>query len=261
MTEDVNWGAWAEEPGPEDAQGEVVDAEFVENPGVEEDPLENVGVPAAIDSQPIAALLHRYKHECDLVVSRAKTITVIRDDETNTRAADWAVQTKRKVKDLEELRKRIVTPYNNYLTQVNRFFKLYTDPLGQAEAYLARLLGGYRQFQENEAKRIKAEQDAEARKIQKQLEDEAREAAKKDVHYEPAPVVVPVAPEVQRVTRVSGGSTSQRKDWTFEVEDESKVDREFLMLNEKKLREHIKGGLRNTPGVRIYEEFTTRIRA
>jgi hypothetical protein len=250
---------WAGEtpPGPVQEDGEVVNAEFV----VEEDPLEAVGVPATIDSQPIAALLHRFKTECDLVVARAKTLTVIRDPDTNTLASEWAVQAKHKVKELEELRKRIVTPYNTYLTQVNRFFKLYSDPLGQAADYLARLLGNYRQFQENEARRIKAEQEAEARKIQAQLEAEAKEAAKKDVHYEPAPVVAPVAPDVQRVTRVAGGSTSQRKDWTFEVEDESLIDREFLMLNEKKLREYIKGGLRNTPGVRIYEEYTTRIRA
>ncbi|CAO0822444.1 conserved hypothetical protein [Desulfarculales bacterium] len=255
--EEFNWDNLNGEERGAEPEGKVVDAEFE----VEEDLLEAVGVPATIDSQPIAALLHRFRTECDLVVGRAKTLTVIRDPDTNATAAEWAVQTKRKIKDLEELRKRIVTPYNIYLTQVNRFFKLYSDPLGQAEAYLSRLLGNYRQYQENEAKRIQAEQEAEARKIQKQLEDEAREAAKKDVHYEPAPIVAPVAPEVQKVTRVAGGSTSQRKDWTFEVEDESKIDREFLMLNEKKLREHIKGGLRTTPGVRIYEEYTTRIRA
>jgi hypothetical protein len=265
MTEDVDWGAWAEEDSPKEVPqsegyGSTREAEFVEE-AAPVDPLAFAGVPVAIDPQPIAALLHRFKQECDLTISRAKTITIVRDPETNLTVSEWAVQTRKMAKELEELRKRIVTPYNTYLTQVNRFFKLYTDPLGQTETYLRRLLDGYRQFQENEALRITAEQEAQARKIQKQLEEEAKAAKEKDVHYEPAPVVAPVAPEVQKVTRTSGGSTSQRKDWVFEVEDESLIDREFLMLNEKKLREHIKGGLRNTPGIRIYEEFTTRIRA
>jgi|GEM_PF-2400646 len=259
--EEFDWGATptpglAAEAPESEGYGNARETTFVQ-----EDPLEKIGLPDIIDSQPVAAMLAVFQQECNLTAQRAKTITIIRDPETNAKAADWAVETKKLLKRLEELRKKIVGPYNSYLTQVNGFFKLYTEPLMQAETYLSRQLGNYRQFQENEARRIKAEQEAETRKIQKQLEDEAAAAKAKDIHYEPAPIVAPVAPEIQRVTRTSGGSTSQRKDWTFEVENESLIDREFLMLNEKKLREHIKGGLRNTPGVRIFEEFTTRIRA
>jgi hypothetical protein len=269
MTNEIDWGAWAEEsPSPESGEGHgpTATAGFVDEaaPVDEEDfstPEVTPPPPAVLDPQPTKALVTLFKTEFELTLQRARTITVIRDEGTNHLATKWAGQVKKLYKRLEELRKGIVGPPNEFLREVNAAFKPFTEPLQAAEKHLSKLLGNYRLFLENEALRIQAEQEAEARRIQKQLEAEAKAAAKRDVHYEPAPIVAPVAPVVPKVTRTSEGSASHRRDWTFAVENPDAVPREYLVVDEKRIREAVKNGVREIPGVKIFEEYVTQIRA
>lgn len=86
------------------------------------------------------------------------------------------------------------------------------------------------------------EQAAEAAR---RAEEEARTAA-------PLPIA---APAVVAPARLEGGgaSVSVRKRWTFEVVDEAQVDRRFVKLDTAAVRAAIREGLRESPGLRIYQ--------
>ncbi len=85
-----------------------------------------------------------------------------------------------------------------------------------------------------------------------------REAKKKGIE---APVVTaPVMPERERVTRTETGSSYQTKRWTFEIVDQEKVPRDYLMVDNEKIRKAVQGGIRSIPGVKIFEKVVTSFR-
>lgn len=50
------------------------------------------------------------------------------------------------------------------------------------------------------------------------------------------------------------------KTWTFDLEDLSEVPREYLVLDETKVRAAIKEGARHIPGIRIYQKESISLR-
>lgn len=62
------------------------------------------------------------------------------------------------------------------------------------------------------------------------------------------------------VMEVDDGKLSQVTSWTFELEDLSKVPQEFLTLDEKKVKEKIKKGIREIPGLKIFEKTNVTMR-
>lgn len=108
----------------------------------------------------------------------------------------------------------------------------------------------------------KAEMEALAKKAEEERIEAIRkaeeEAAKNAVQ---APVVVaPVVQEAPKVTRTEVGSSSQRKVWTFEIINAAEVPVEYKVIDEQKIRDAIKMGTREIPGVRIFEETKTVFR-
>ncbi|MDI6852924.1 MAG: hypothetical protein QME75_04880, partial [Deltaproteobacteria bacterium] len=81
-------------------------------------------LPAAeFDTQRALAHVLRFEQEVKLLVARAKTLTVVQNDEERDLAAEWGAQAKKLYKRLEELRHTYVDPHNKYLREVNNFFK------------------------------------------------------------------------------------------------------------------------------------------
>ncbi len=122
-----------------------------------------------------------------------------------------------------------------------------------------------REKEEAEA-RERGAKKAELDRLAKKAEEErleairkAEEEAKKNEVQAPV-VVAPVVQEAPRVTRTESGSASQRKVWTFEVVDASAIPREYLMVDEKKVRDSVRMGTRSISGIRIYEDVTTVFR-
>jgi hypothetical protein len=50
--------------------------------------------------------------------------------------------------------------------------------------------------------------------------------------------------------------------WMFEIVDRNAIPREFLMPDDKKIRQYVKAmkGAGEIPGIRIYEDKTARVR-
>src|SRR5512147_3130173 len=77
-----------QEPAPMEEEPEVEPADLVPAP---------TGLPAlpTFDTAAAAAMLERITQEFNLMVERAKKITIIKDNETNELAVRWASQAKK----------------------------------------------------------------------------------------------------------------------------------------------------------------------
>lgn len=62
------------------------------------------------------------------------------------------------------------------------------------------------------------------------------------------------------VIQVEDGNLKAKKEWNFYIEDFDQIPKNYLVVDEKKIKEAIKAGIRNIPGIKILEEETTSMR-
>jgi hypothetical protein len=221
--------------------------------------------------------------EADLLEQQANKMIVATQDDVAA-ATNLLSIIKTSEKALEEQRTFLVKPLNDHVKTINNRFKLYSQPLERATTVLKnKILHFNREMQrlreEELAKRRKAEaeerarQEAEARRIREEAEAAAAaEALATGKPYE-APVietpqfVAPPAPppapsyQVQKTVRADLGTATAKKKWTYEIEDENLIPREYMTADLKKIGAVVKAGIRNIPGVRIFEEDTLQVRS
>jgi hypothetical protein len=135
--------------------------------------------------------------------------------------------------------------------KINDLFKTLAAPLLEADALIRRKVSDYRFAQAEIARK---EQDRLNKLAAQQQARLAKKAEKRGV--EAPKIVAPVVPPPP--TRV--GNLSTRKVWKFTVTDETKVPREYLVVDETKIRKFVAAGVREIPGVNIYQEEETVIR-
>lgn len=98
---------------------------------------------------------------------------------------------------------------------------------------------------------------------QRKADAEAAEKARREAALfdEPAPVAAPtIVRDVARVVTSTGTKATASTYWKGDVEDPTKIPREYLMPNQAAIDAAVKGGIRDIPGVRIYETVRTSIR-
>jgi hypothetical protein len=115
-----------------------------------------------------------------------------------------------------------------------------------------------REQQEQEA-RDRARREAEERQLQQAIAAEERGDNRTAEFLMKVPVI-PEAIEMPAGPQRLSGVTYVEK-WTYEVKDESLIPREFLMVNESKLRKHVElmRESANVPGVEVFPVKSTRI--
>lgn len=179
--------------------------------------------------------------------------------------ANLLVQLKAKIKAVEERRSFFVKPLNDHVREINNLFKGLMEPLIKGERILKEKL---LQRQAEERKRMEEERRA-AEKAAREAEEAARAArllaareqtvqAEEKAHEATAAAgearsMVPLALPMPASKKVGGGSITSRKVWRFEVVDLKLVPRSMLKLDEPAVREAIKLGAREVPGLRIYQ--------
>ena len=62
------------------------------------------------------------------------------------------------------------------------------------------------------------------------------------------------------IMEVDDGKMTAKKSYTFEIEDVTIIPTKYLKLDEKKVKEDIKMGVRNIPGIKIKEETNLTMR-
>jgi hypothetical protein len=250
----------------------------------------------ALDMDVIRPKFEDYKAEAIRIVTEANALTVHDDDSLNI-AVMLGGNAKKIGKVIDAKRKGIIAEPQDFVKSVNGLCKMIMDNLDEAERVAKQKIGQYqakieleRRKQEEAARKAadelqakllaeakeanrkimedvvrKAEEAAKARGEVNQVEIEAarkkaeEEAAKHEIQ---APTVLaPVFQEAPKVTRTDTGTSAyQRKAWTFEVMDASLVPAEYKIVDEQLIKDAVKMGAREIPGVRIFEETKTVFR-
>jgi hypothetical protein len=204
---------------------------------------------------------------------------------TSQSESEQAMLTVKQLKKLENAvekrRKELVDPLNTQVKQINAYVKAMMQPLDSADSHVRQQLIGWEKKLDQERRAAQARLDAEkkARDESERIErlkreadenlaasmfggesdpweDEQRKAEedrKKFVAQQERDA------EQRRIaeTRVKG----TQKVWTFNLIDAAQVPREFLVVDERKIREAVKAGARDIPGVSIFEDTKISVRS
>lgn len=174
-------------------------------------------------------------------------------------AGEWLKTVKGLLKKIEDARTRITKPINESLREVNNQARQQSQPLLDAELAIKRSMGAYTSELERLRREEQRRADEAARREQEKLQAQAAKAVasgkmEKAEHLEHRAASV-VAPVIQReAPKVSGITT--REFWKFEVTDPSVVPREYMSVDETKIRkvvQALKGDAR-IAGVRVYPD-------
>jgi len=177
--------------------------------------------------------LREIEKEISPLVKTANEIVV-----NNEKDVDNASEFLKKIRDTEKAfetkRTELTKPINQSLKNINDMFKRATMPLAEARNLVSRKILDWKLIES--AKRAKEEE--RRRKIQ--------EAHEKKGHQVSAPAYV--APVENKI-----GNVQTVKRWTFEVIDFSKIPEKFKIVDELGIKESIRNGTREIPGIRIYQ--------
>jgi hypothetical protein len=145
--------------------------------------------------------------------------------------------------ELDSKRQFFSKPLYDQMRRINAYFDQYLKPIEEADKILRQKIVQYRALKWEEFK---------------QQEKEIYERIKDELGSTELPPVV-VTPTLAKNEVVSGGEVTFRivKKWV--VEDESKLPREYLKPDEKKIAEAVKKG-EEIPGVKVYTEEEPQVK-
>lgn len=184
-------------------------------------------------------------------VAEAQKIEVNNDEDLEL-ATGYLANVKKRFKRIEEIRKEWVQPLNDQVKKLNNLFKSQQAPLQEVEGIIKKKLVTYQQEQERKALEARKKAEEEAKK-------KAEEAKKKGEE----PEVKPIMTEAPKSSvRTSAGTSSFKKVWTFEIVDETKIPREFLIPDEKAIRKAVldSAGQVSIEGVRVFQDTQVAVR-
>jgi len=167
------------------------------------------------------------------LITKAKSMEVKTELESK-HANNLLLECKKYFKIAEDRRKFFVKPLQDHVKTINDLFKVITSPLKEVEAILKDKLLGW----------VRIEQ---ARKAQE--EKEKREITSSFLETDTSNVPVTVN-EKPKVTIDSGlGKSFTKKVWKWKVADESKIPKEYWILDEKKINGLLRAHSKNVHGV------------
>jgi uncharacterized membrane protein YgaE (UPF0421/DUF939 family) len=208
-----------------------------------------------LDLEPVKRALAPYEAIIDQALEEALAVTVIDNEEGLKWAVEAAGEAKRLNNELEAYRKETTKPAWNYKKTVDGLAKHYTDKLARLEAHLKRVMGQYQAKKELERRKAQEAARTASAQLQEKINQEAAAAG-----VEAPQVTPPAVVTAKETVRTETGTASFKTEWKFEIEDETKLDREYLMPNLAKIRADVKAGQRDIPGVRIWEEKGVSLR-
>lgn len=231
--------------------------EFIEIHGPGNQPVqypEATTVPAVLD---IRVAKYKFDKYLDMVTEmvEAARVHAVTDMASNETAVAMVGQAKAIAKKIDKMKTNIVDEPHLFVKAVYGIAKQYTEKLLDIERNLKPKINLFQVGQQRVRIEAQRRADEEAAKLQKLIDQESKAAG-----LEPVVVAAPVIPAAV-VTRTDNGSASLRKVWTWHLVDLIDVPNDYKMLNEKVVNQAVKSGIRNIPGIEIYEESQTVIRA
>lgn len=195
-------------------------------------------------------------------ISQIALVNEITNDQELEQAIELLGNIKAKFKEVEAARKELTKPLLDHKKTIDNKFKKIQQPLSENEKKLKVVILNYRQKKEAEALRQLQERQEQQRLLaeaEKQRQEESEERGVETM----APIAVPVvqAPVAAPTTIISdSASASFKKVWTYEIQDPRQIPMNYWMINEKEIKTAIRSGIREIPGIRIYQEDSLAIR-
>lgn len=162
-------------------------------------------------------------------------------------------------RQIEEAEKAITKPMNDALKAARDLFRAPRAAADKAESLIKRAILTYQQEQSRIQAEAQRKADESARKEREKLAEQARkaEAAGKtekaeEIQQRAAAVVAPIV----QVSPPKIAGMSTREVWKFEVTDAAMVPREYMVVDETRIRKVVQALKSdcNIPGVRVYKE-------
>lgn len=201
--------------------------------------------------------------ETAVIVSSASALK-IRTNVSYELAANELKRIKGAAARLEEVRKSITQPMDRAKQAVMDFFREPAKQLTDAEGVIKREMGVYLADVERKRKEQEALAEAAAAAERARLEAAATKAYQSGAMEEAQEItkqvcMVVAAPAVKEAPKVAG--ISPREVWSFQITDPALVPREYLVIDEVKIRKMVNIFKQDSsiPGVRAYS--TTNIAA
>lgn len=239
-----------------------------------------------------------HKAELERMIKEAGTLEV-RDQATDQQAVEYGTQAQTLIKTIKSELKRLIETKEieevlSFVSQARNIAKNYIDPLEVIKKDMVTKRD--RWLAEERRKQAEAEDRArkEAAELQEKLRLEARERAEAEakeraekeasekgvpvetieVKVEPVPEIIipdPILPQAQATVRAESGSGTafQKTEWTYALEEKGedgidpfdRVPNEYKLLNDAEIRRQIKLGVRDIPGLRIFEKSKSQFRS
>ena len=230
------------------------------------------------------------QHKAD-ALAEASSITQVSDALTFEVASSTARALQGIIKTVEKSRTDVKAPVLDLGKRIDATARDFVAPVESEFTRINRLINDYQREQlriaeearrkaEQEAARLRAEQERQAAEARKREEyarraaetavtsaqlaeaEKAQAAAKQEAEQAITPVVV--APRVVAPPTASG--VSVRKEWTFEINDldalaKSRPELVTIAPKRAEIAARVRAGERDIPGCRIFEDIKTTVRA
>lgn len=212
-----------------------------------------------LNSDPVTVEITPIRRAGKEIVDQAARAVVETQEEAG-RMTDLLGFVKAQLRKAEDARKALVKPLNDHVKWINDQFKAATEDLRQADEVGRFKLGQY----ERERARLAREEAERRRKAEEErLLAEAEALAAQGDAEEADKILeaeIPQAPKAAPTRGDFGATTVSRKVWKFRLVDKMKVPEAYLVLNEPEVRHAIRQGVREIPGLEIYEDTEIAIR-
>lgn len=175
-------------------------------------------------------------------------------------------------KDLKKMEKEQCAPHKAEIDKIKAEFAKPLELLGTAQQIARDKLNAFlvaeRKVEEENARKAQIERQKQAEKELRKLDRKEKTADKYDDATASA-LRESIADQKQEIMakasapidiNQSGENATVRMVWTFDVVDLSQVPAQFIVVNEKAVREAIKNGVRDVAGLKIYQKPTVAIK-
>ena len=197
------------------------------------------------------------------VTQQCKGLIII-DDASLKIAKELAIKAKKITQAIEDHRKEVTKPFLEAKQNIDKVAKELAEGLNNATKGLRSQILSYEVKKERKRKEELKRLEEERLRKEKELRKEEEYVISKngDIELELLPLTVQEIAEIKRKETEIAQQKSKdiRLYWTFELIDINQVPIDYLLLNEKKVKDAIAVGVRDIKGIRIFQEERLNIR-
>jgi len=188
--------------------------------------------------------LEPIKKDIENFIYSNQEVSITSNDEY-LKAGDMLKWVKNKIDKVEEQRKNWTKPLDEAKKRIMEDVKKVIQPLENFSELVRLKMTEFYCEEKKRKDKEQAEIDANALKdLKEKGQSEVEVAVVNDL----------------KTQKGEMSTTTMKKVWKFEIIDETKIPREYLEVDEVKIRSAVKGGIREIEGIKIYQDEQLSIR-